>query len=58
MARLFPSPFLLMTAALFAAIPAFRLAAQDEYYGGGGRKTLLQWSGSSEEGGPPGFDEP
>ena len=22
------------------------------------RKTLLQWSGSTEEGGPPGFDEP
>jgi hypothetical protein len=22
------------------------------------RKTLLQWSGSNEEGGPPGFDEP
>jgi hypothetical protein len=23
-----------------------------------GRKTLLQWAGSTEEGGPPGFDEP
>jgi hypothetical protein len=23
-----------------------------------GRRTLLQWSGSTEEGGPPGFDEP
>lgn len=58
MARLFPSRSLLLAAAIFAAIPAFRLAAQDEYFSGGGRKTLLQWSGSSEEGGPPGFDEP
>jgi hypothetical protein len=56
MARLFPR--LLVAAAIFAAIPAFRLAAQDEYFNGGGRKTLLQWSGSIEEGGPPGFDEP
>jgi hypothetical protein len=32
--------------------------AQEPFDSYGGRKTLFQWSGSTEEGGPPGFDEP
>ena len=38
-------------------LPACEIA-RAQAVGPEGRKTLLQWSGSTEEGGPPGFDEP
>ena len=49
--------FALAFAAL--AAPALHPVQGQEYFDyGPGRRTLLQWSGSTEEGGPPGFDEP
>ena len=44
--------------ATFAALCTSSLLGQDGIVGIVGRRTLLQWSGSTEEGGPPGFDEP
>src|SRR5262245_27541762 len=45
----------LVLLAAFGIAPTEAQEALDSY---GGRKTLFQWSGSTEEGGPPGFDEP
>ena len=47
-------PTALLVLTLFIA-PAQPQEPFDSY---GGRKTLLQWSGSTEGGGPPGYDEP
>lgn len=40
----------------WAVTSSYGAVAQDSWTSG--RRTLLQWSGSAQEGGPPGYDEP